>query len=281
MRKLSKDIKYSYEKGQVDLNIIEIKNLCKEFYGTRGLLDSIAAPFKKGSKKIVLNKINLEIKKNELFCLIGPNGAGKTTLIKILCTLILPTQGHASVNGYDVIKEEKKVRESIGFISSDERSFFWRLSGIENLKFFAALYNLPSGRISKEVTRVIEIAGIEEPDKEFQQYSAGARQRLSIARSLLREQEVLFMDEPTKGLDPLMAVSFRKFIKEELVTRHKKTIFFTTHQLNEAEIMADRLAILHKGEIKAIGALAELKKGINQKEVITIEDVFNYYIEKK
>jgi ABC-2 type transport system ATP-binding protein len=104
---------------------------------------------------------------------------------------------------------------------------------------------------------------------------------LGIARSLLKEPEILFMDEPTKSLDPLMTVSFRKFIKEELVVKHKKTVFFTTHQLNEAEIMADRLAILHKGETKAIGALAELKKGINQKEAVTIEDVFNYYIEKK
>ena len=263
------------------MNAIEIRDLDKEFYDAEGFLRSFLHIFRKKTKKIVLNKINLEVKKNELFCLVGPNGAGKTTLIKILCTLILPTQGHAFVNGYDVIKEEKKVRESIGLISSDERSFFWRLSGIENLKFFAALYNLPSSRISKEVTRVIEIAGIEEPDKEFQQYSAGARQRLGIARSLLKEPEILFMDEPTKSLDPLMTVSFRKFIKEELVVKHKKTVFFTTHQLNEAEIMADRLAILHKGETKAIGALAELKKGINQKEAVTIEDVFNYYIEKK
>jgi len=263
------------------LNIIEIRDLCKEFYGTRSLLDSIVTPFKKGSKKIVLNKINLEVKRNELFCLIGTNGAGKTTLIKILCTLILPTQGHASVNGCDVIKEEKKVRESIGFISSDERSFFWRLSGIENLKFFAALYNIPPGHIAKEVGRVVEIAGIEEPDKDFQQYSAGARQRLGIARSLLKEPEVLFMDEPTKSLDPLMAANFRKFIKEELIAKHKKTVFFTTHQLNEAEMMADRLAILHKGEIKVIGTLAELKRGINEKEALVMEDIFNYYIEGK
>ncbi len=263
------------------MNAIEIRDLNKEFCDTEGFLRSFLHIFRKKTKKMVLNNINLEVKKNELFCLVGPNGAGKTTLIKILCTLILPTQGNAFVNGYDIVKEEKRVRESIGLISSDERSFFWRLSGIENLKFFAALYNIPSKQAPKEVARVIEIAGVEEPDKEFQQYSAGARQRLGIARSLLKEPEILFMDEPTKSLDPLMTNSFRKFIKEELVIKHKKTVFFTTHQLNEAEIMADRLAMLHKGEIKAIGTLTELKKGINQKEVFTIEDVFNYYIEKK
>lgn len=263
------------------MNIIEIRDLCKEFYGTRSLLDSTVTPFKKGRKKIVLNKINLEVKKNELLCLVGLNGAGKTTLIKILCTLILPTQGRAFVNGYDIIKEEKKVRESIGLISSDERSFFWRLSGKENLNFFAALYNIPSRQIFKEVSRVIEIANIEEPDKEFQQYSAGARQRLGIARSLLKEPEVLFMDEPTKSLDPLMADNFRGFIKEELIKKHKKTVFFTTHQLDEAEIMADRLAILDKGKIKAVGAIDELKKNMNLPECdISINDVFNYYVKK-
>jgi len=263
------------------MNVIETKDLYKEFYITEGLLRSFLHTFRKKTKKVVLNKINLEIKKNELFCLVGPNGAGKTTLIKILCTLILPTQGHAFVNGYDIAREEKKARESIGLISSDERSFFWRLSGRENLKFFATLYNIPSKQAPKEIARVIEIAGIEEPDKEFQQYSAGARQRLGIARSLLKEPEILFMDEPTKSLDPLMTASFRKFIKEELVIRHKKTVFFTTHQLNEAEIMADRLAILHKGEIKAVGALAELRKGMGRKEIPTMEEVFNYYVGDK
>jgi len=260
------------------MDAIEIKGIGKEFYITEGLLSSFFHFFKERPEKTVLNNVNLSVKKNELFCLVGPNGAGKTTLIKMLCTLILPTRGHMFVNGYDAVKEEKKVRESIGFISSDERSFFWKLSGVENLRFFAALYNIPSRQIAGEVGRVMNIAGIEEPDKEFQQYSAGARQRLGIARSLLKEPEVLFMDEPTKSLDPVMSADFRRFIKEELINRHKKTVFFTTHQLNEAESMADRLAILHKGEIRAIGTLAELKKGVNQKDVLAIEDVFNHYI---
>ena len=261
------------------MNIIEIKGLYKEFYETRGLLDTIAHPLNKGRKKVVLNKINLAVKKNELFCIVGPNGAGKTTLIKILCTLIIPTDGEAFVNGYDIVKEEKKVRETIGFISSDERGFFWRLSGIGNLKFFATLYNISPVRISGEIERVIAIAGIDEPEKPFQEYSTGVRQRLGIARSLLREPEVLFMDEPTKNLDPLMTTSFRRFIKEELVVKHKKTVFFTTHQLNEAEIMADRIAILDKGIIKRVGSLDELKKDTGLKDG-TIEEMFSYYIKQ-
>ena len=263
------------------MNAIEIRDLYKEFYIREGFLRSFLHLFKEKAKRVVLDKINLEVKKNELLCLVGMNGAGKTTLIKILCTLILPTQGRALVNGYDIIREEKKVRESIGLISSDERSFFWRLSGKENLNFFAALYNIPSRQIFKEVSRVIEIAGIEEPDKEFQQYSAGARQRLGIARSLLKEPEVLFMDEPTKSLDPLMADNFRGFIKEELIKKHKKTVFFTTHQLDEAEIMADRLVILDKGRIKAAGSIGELKKNMNLPGGnISIKDMFNYYVKK-
>jgi len=259
------------------MDIIEVNNLYKEFYEPRGLRDSIILPFKKGKKKVVLDSVNLKIKKNELFCLVGPNGAGKTTLIKILCTLIMPTDGRAFVNGYDVVKEDTEARESIGLISGEERSFFWRLSGLENLRFFAALYNIPCSRISGEIERVLSIAGIDEPDKRFQEYSAGVRQRLGIARALLREPEVLFMDEPAKSLDPLMAGSFKKFIREVLVIEHKKTVFFTTHQLNEAEKMADRLAILDKGKLKACGTLEELRKHTPLKDP-GIEEVFSYYI---
>jgi ABC-2 type transport system ATP-binding protein len=261
------------------MNIIETNDLYKEFYETRGLLDTVVRPFKRGRKKIVLNKINLEVKNNELFCVVGPNGAGKTTLIKILCTLIMPTKGEAFVNGYDIVKQEKKVRENIGFISSDERGFFWRLSGLENLRFFATLYNIPTDMVSGQIEKVIDIASIDEPDKRFQEYSTGARQRLGIARSLLREPQVLFMDEPTKNLDPLMTDEFRRFIKEELIVRHKKTVFFTTHQLSEAETMADRIAILDKGIIKHVGNLTELKKDTGLKDA-TIEEIFRYYVKQ-
>lgn len=261
------------------MNIIEVNNLYKEFCEPRTLLDSLTHPFRKGKPKVVLDRINLNVKKNELFCIVGPNGAGKTTLIKILCTLIMPTDGRAFVNGYDVTKEDRKARESIGLISGEERSFFWRLSGLENLRFFAALYNIPCSRIPREIERVMGIAGIDEPDKRFQEYSAGLRQRLGIARSLLREPEILFMDEPTKSLDPLIAASFKKFIREVLVVEHKKTVFFTTHQLNEAEMMADRLAILDKGKIKALNTIGELRKDTDLTEP-SIEDVFNYYIKQ-
>jgi len=259
--------------------MIKVNNLYKEFYEPRALTDSIIWPFKNGRPKIVLNRINLNVEKNELFCVVGPNGAGKTTLIKILCNLITPNSGTAFVNGYDMTVENQKARESIGFVSGEERSFFWRLSGLDNLRFFAAFYNIPSSKISEEIDRVISIAGIDEPDKRFQEYSAGAKQRLSIARSLLREPEVLFMDEPTKSLDPLIASSFRKFIKEVLVVKHGKTVFFTTHQLNEAEDMADRLAIMDKGKVKACGTLKDLRENARLGQS-TVEELFNYYIKQ-
>lgn len=259
---------------------IEIRSLYKEFFESQSLLNTIVHPFRKRNRKIVLNSVDLEIKNNELFCLIGPNGAGKTTLIKILCTLILPTSGSALVNGHDIVKDGKNVRSSIGFVSGEERSFFWRLSGIENLRFFAVLNNIPSRQISQEINRVMDIAGIDEPEKRFQEYSAGARQRLAIARALLREPDILFMDEPTKSLDPLISVTFRKFIKEELVSRHKKTVFFTTHQLEEAKTLADRLAILHQGEIRGVGTLKELRLGMGRSDEVSIEDIFSHYINK-
>jgi len=258
---------------------IETYKLYKEFYGHKGFLEAMLHPFRKGEKKIVLDDINLSVKRGELFCLLGPNGAGKTTLIKILCTLIMPTAGSALINGYDVVKEPARVREIIGMISSEERSFFWRLSGLENLRFFSALYNIPPSSVHKEIDRVIDIAGIDEPEKRFQEYSAGTRQRLGIARALLKEPEILFMDEPTKSLDPIASPGMRRFIKDILVKRHKKTVLFTTHQLKEAEDMADRMAVLSNGHVKAIGSLEELKSKTDHKGK-SIEELFSYYVKK-
>jgi ABC-2 type transport system ATP-binding protein len=226
-----------------------------------------------------LDRVNLRVKEGEVLGLLGPNGAGKSTLIKVLCTLILPTEGNAYVNGYDVVKEGQKARSSIGFITTDERSFYWRLSGRENLQFFATLHNLPKTLVKARVEELLDVVHLKNrADEPFLNYSAGMKQRMAIARGLLNDPVVLFMDEPTRSLDPGAAKGLRDFIKEHIVGEKGKTVFISTHQLDEAEQLCDSIAILDEGRIKVQGSPAELKKGIS--EGSTLGDVFSLYTGK-
>ncbi len=256
---------------------IEIVNLTKEFISARSLFSPLSYRFKKEDVTIAVNNINLQIREGELFGLIGPNGAGKTTLIKLLSSVILPTRGTAKVAGYDILQEEEKVKASIGVVSSDERSFYGRLTGRQNLDFFAKLYNLTLIQAKTKIKELSELLEIEEPDKRFNEYSTGIKQRLSIARSLLNNPKVLFMDEPTKSLDPIASRNLRKFIRERLLQRQKITIFLATHNLDEIVYLADRLAIMDKGLIKASGTIDELRQTIGNSEA-TIEKLFTHFM---
>lgn len=216
----------------------------------------------KGIPVTALQDINLSISYGEIFGLMGPNGAGKTTLFKILSTLLLPTSGEAFVAGYN-IKDADKVKGAIGFISSDERSFYWRLSGRENLKFFAALYSLSPSEIKQRIEWAVETIGIEEfIDRRFDSYSTGMKQKISIARSLICKPRVLFVDEPTKGLDPMSASHIAGILKN--LSDGGITIFITTHNTEEAKELCERVAVMDKGRI-----LAELKpKEVNLKSFL-------------
>ena len=216
----------------------------------------------------VIRSIDLKVKKGELFCLVGPNGAGKTTLIKLLCGLILPTNGKISING------------SIGLVTGDERSFYWRLTGRENMNFFAALYNLHGKEKHAKIEELFEFLNIKEPNKRFQEYASGVKQKLSIARALLSDPSILFIDELTKSLDPTSAKELRRLIKEILVKKHGKTVFFSSHNLQEVEELADRIALMSEGRILAEGTLEELRKATGSKGA-TIEDIYTHFIGKK
>ena len=239
---------------------VETSRLSKTYIRRKSIRDWFTHPSMPSEKVEALKDVDLHIEKGEIFGFLGPNGAGKTTLLKILSCLILPTRGTATVNGFDT-RHEKKVKQSIGLVTSDERSFYWRLSGVENLKFFARLYNLPSEKISGRVQELIgrmelnDVAG-----RPFMSYSSGMKQRLSIARALLHNPPILFMDEPTKSLDPQNAINIREFVKEELNGAEGKTIILATHNLREAEILCDRIAIIAEGVIKEIGTVERIKR---------------------
>lgn len=262
---------------------IETNKLYKKFYPTKSpSLKDIFNFFSRDDNFIVAcNELDLRVRNGELFGLVGPNGAGKTTLIKILSTIILPDRGQAKVNGFDVLKQDDKVRRSIGLVTSEARSFYVRLSGRENLKFFANLFNTFAKNMERKIDELTEFLEIKDKlDIMFQEYSTGIKQRFALARGLLNDAPILLVDEPTKSLDPSSAKSLRDFIRKKLVDQQKKTVVFTSHSLNEIENLADTIAIMDKGRLKASGSLDELKKEMSKPNV-GIEEVFDYYVKDK
>jgi ABC-2 type transport system ATP-binding protein len=244
---------------------IETFELTKQFPRNEGLSDFI--PGSRPSRTVTaVDNVNLTVERGELFGLLGPNGAGKTTLIKLLCTLIVPTSGTARISGYD-LRQEEAIKSSVGLVSSDERSFYWRLSGRRNLEFFASLHGLPARQRHRRVEGVLELMELREiADELFQSYSTGMRQRLSLARGLLNKPKVLFLDEPTKSLDPIATRHLHDFIKDRLVSELGVTVFLTTHRLEEAEQLCQRIAIMDKGCIRACGTISELRKILRKGE---------------
>jgi len=230
--------------------------------------------------RIAVDGIDLTVYKGELFCLVGNNGAGKSTLIKMLCNLILPTSGEMFINGYSMLRDPEKASVTIGLVTGDERSFYWRLTGRQNMEFFAVLYGLDSGTRKARINELFSILGIKEPDKCFQEYPSGIKQNLSIARALLNDPDILFIDELTKNLDPTTARDLTRFIKEVLVKKQGKTVFFSTHQLCEAEELADHIAFMSRGRIMAVGILDELKGKINKSDA-DIEEIYDYFVNRK
>jgi ABC-2 type transport system ATP-binding protein len=242
---------------------VETYNLTKRFPRIKGYSDLLLHPFRK-KETTVLSNINLRIKKGELFGLLGPNGAGKTTLIKILCNLIIPTSGKAFVNGFEVTKEGKKLRKTIGYVVDDERSFYWRLTGRQNLMFFATLNNIPKREAEARISRLLKFEGLEpHADRMFKEYSTGMKKMLALARGLITNPEIVFMDEPTSGLDPGSAQKLKNHIRKRLVEIEKRTVVFATHNLREAEELCSRIAVMDKGEIRFSSTVEEIKTKFN------------------
>ncbi|MDE1865348.1 MAG: ATP-binding cassette domain-containing protein [Candidatus Micrarchaeota archaeon] len=224
------------------MGVIETKNLTKRF-----------------GKLTAVNKINLNIKEGEIFGLLGPNGAGKTTTLSMLATLLPPTSGSASVNGVDVARDPSKVRHSIGFVFQDPSSDEV-LTGRENLYLHALMYGVNMGDVNRRMDEVLKLVDLTQRQHErMKRYSGGMRRRLELARGLLHEPKILFLDEPTLGLDPQTREHLWGYIKR-LSTEKKVTIIITTHYMEEADQLCDRLAIIDHGKIVALDTPQNLKK---------------------
>jgi ABC-2 type transport system ATP-binding protein len=242
---------------------IESYALTKRFRKLHTYRDLILYPWRKADH-LAVDAVSFQIERGELFGILGQNGAGKTTLIKMLCTALLPSAGRATVAGYDVVRQPRKVRGRIGLVSGEERSFYWRLTGRQNLEFFAALHHVSGATARRRIDDLLARVGLSEAaDRPFRTYSSGMRQKLAIARGLLHAPEVLFMDEPTRSLDPISATAMRRFVADYIIGELGCTVILATHSMAEAEELCDRLALIRKGRVVAQGTIAQLRQGLH------------------
>lgn len=250
-------------------SILQTINLTKVYPSERGALNFWSR--RPNHSVLALDHVNLKVERGELFGLLGMNGAGKTTLIKILCGLLLPTKGTASIDGFNVVKDRLAVLKKAGVMLPELRGFYWRLKGRENLEIYSRLYAIRN--MKQKVQDTLRVVGLSEDQGEmrFQEYSSGMKQRLALAKTLLPESELLLLDEPTSELDVRGAIEIRALIKEQLNQKERKTIFLTTHNMNEAEQLCERIAVLHKGRIIAVGSPEEIRQAAKPVSVLLLE----------
>ncbi len=216
-----------------------------------------------------VSDVSLSVEAGELFGLLGPNGAGKTTLVKILSTLIMPSSGTATIAGFP-LSEASRIRARVGLVISDERSFYWRLSVRRNLDFFAAMYGFHGKEASERINAILtEVGLIEAADVRFSNLSSGMKQRAAIARSLLHQPQILFLDEPSRSLDPTATRRLHELLLT-LMARQEMTIFLITHDLAEAEKLCQHVALMHRGRIQTIGRPSDLRQELRPQRHYTI-----------
>ena len=243
---------------------IEVSELARTYRSRTGIF------LRKRKEVEALRGISFEVAEGELFGLLGPNGAGKTTTIKILTTLLLPSSGSARVLGFDPASEPGEIRRRIGHVFGGDRGLYDRLSALDNLKYFADLYRVPVREKRARIAELLALVDLQGREKErVETYSRGMRQRLHIARGLLHDPEVLFLDEPTIGLDPVGARELRATIGR--LRDGGKTILLTTHYMYEADELCQRIAVIAGGLIVAQGSPAALKARVGNRTVIEIE----------
>jgi ABC-2 type transport system ATP-binding protein len=246
------------------MHAVEVRDLTRHYRHRTGLL--------RGRTNVVeaLRGVSFDIARGELFGLLGPNGAGKTTTIKILTTLLLPTSGSVRVLGLDPVTQHAQLRRRIGYVFGGDKGLYDRISALDNLRFFADVYRVPLRTKQARIDELLELVGLRGREHErVETYSRGMRQRLHIARGLLHDPEILFLDEPTIGLDPVGSRELRETVAD--LQRVGKTILLTTHYMLEADELCDRVAIITNGRIVAEGTPAELKRAIPDRNIVEIE----------
>ena len=243
---------------------VEARLLHKEFTSRSGFWHT------KTKKTVAVEDITFRVNRGELFGLLGPNGAGKTTTVKMLSTLLLPTAGTISILGFDAVRQTQEVRKRIGFTFGGARGLYGRLSARDNLRYFAELYGLEPDVTRRRIPELLELVGLSgRGEDRVETFSSGMQQRLHLARALLHDPELIFLDEPTVGIDPVGARELHSTVKE-LIARGK-TLLLTTHYMAEAEELCDRIAIIKQGRLVALDTTAALKRSISGDSLIDVQ----------
>jgi len=241
---------------------LECLGVVKNFRRGRGLKKKVTR---------AVDEANLSIRRGELFGLLGPNGAGKTTLVRCIATLLIPDAGSIRILGHDAFKDSLFCRQRTGLLTSGERTLYWKLSARDNLNFFAALYGLTGKARDKRIDFLLELMELKDVARErLERYSSGMKQKVSLARAILHDPDLILLDEPSLGLDPQFARFIRKFIKEELNRKQGKTILLTTHYMDEADELCDRIAFINKGRIVDCKTPEQYKRDIPHTEVLAV-----------
>jgi ABC-2 type transport system ATP-binding protein len=236
---------------------VEIDGLTKRYQRQRPLTDVLRGMAAK--ETLALDGVSLDIREGEVFGLLGPNGAGKTTLLKLLSTILSPTSGTARLFGIDVRQQPRRVRQLVGLVTAEERSLYWRLTARQNLRFFLSLYGVSGRQAETRIDGLLDLFMLTEvANVRVAEYSTGMRQKLSIARGLLSEPRLLFLDEPTRGLDPAAAHSLLQLVRERAVRHLENTVILTTHIAREVEQLCDRIATLNRGRVSYVGSVEGL-----------------------
>ena len=244
--------------------VIKVENLCRDYVVKTGFI--------KIKKDVVhaVSNISFNVEKGEIFGLLGSNGAGKTTIIKVLTTLLVPTSGVCTVLDFDVTNQEQNIRSCINFIFGGEQGVYRRLSAKDNLRYFSNLYRIPEHKQNQLIPELLELVGLKEKaDYRVETYSKGMVQRLQIAKGLINDPKIVFMDEPTIGLDPVGAIELRKIIRR--LSDDGKTVLLTTHYMQEAEELCNHIAIINHGKMIANDTIDSLKRQIDNISTIKIE----------
>ncbi|MGZ4857883.1 MAG: ABC transporter ATP-binding protein [Methanobacteriaceae archaeon] len=246
-------------------NAIELNNLTKKF-----------------GDFTAVDNISLDVKEGEIFGFLGPNGAGKSTTIRVLCTLAQPTSGSATIADYDLINDSAKVREKIGLVA-EKMIMYDRLTAAENLRFFGKLYSIPKQKLENKIDELLSLVDMQKwKNTQISKFSTGMKQRINVIRALLSEPKILFMDEPTLGLDPQTTFSIRDITRE--INNTGVTVILTTHDMTEAEALSDRVAIIDNGKIAALDTPENLKNMITESDTTVfgtkIDNMTSEMIEK-
>ena len=221
-------------------------------------IDYLMHPFRTDTVQ-ALNNVSTVIQPGDRVAFMGANGAGKTTLLKLIGGLLYPSKGTITVNGFDVKKHNLKARKKVGFVLNEERSFYWRLTGIQNLQFYGALDNLYGAQLNQKIKELIELVGLgKDANRLFAGYSSGMRQKLAIARGLLSQPDILVLDEPTRTLDPISTEEIKSLISRKIHEGKERTLLIATHRLDEAEMLCNKVCFMKHGRILLIQTISEI-----------------------